>query len=195
MTISIDNIIVGAGDIFIASPEDAWYAAFESDSKSTLMSNGSHIGATVDGVEVAYEPDYVDIAVDQLKDAAMIYHNGYKVNVRTNLMEATLENLMIAWGLQTASLGTVSAGLQRLSLPVPQDEPTERRLIAFGKSPASSANDILNRKYFCRRAIAVDTSSHALKRGEATMFPVSFRILGDPDYSEAEYGYIEDETE
>jgi hypothetical protein len=108
-------------------------------------------------------------------------------------MEATLSNLMVTWGLDSTQL-TTSAGLQTLKLPVPPDEPTERRLVVFGKSPASSPGSIKNRKYFARRAVAVDTSSHALKRGEATMFPVSFRVLGDPSYSAAEYGFIQDET-
>lgn len=194
MTISVDNIIMGAGDLFIASSGDAWYAGFDGMTKTTLMGNGSHIGATIDGVEVAYEPDYVDIAVDQLKDAALIYHNGYRVTVRTNLAEGTLQNLMIAWSLPTTSLGAASGGLQKLSLPIPADEPTERKVIVFGRSPASTPAVTKNRKYYCRRAVAVDTSSHAMKRGEATIFPVAFRILGDPDYANAEYGYIEDEV-
>jgi hypothetical protein len=191
LTVSVDNIIIGAGDLFIAGPTDGWYNTFETDSRATLMTNGSHVGATIDGVEIQYEPDYTDVSIDQLKDAALIYHNGYRVTVRTNLAEATLKNLMIAWSLPTSAY--VSSTTLKLSLPVPADEPTERRLVVFGRSPASTASVTKLRKYFCRRAVAVDTSSHALKRGEATIFPVAFRILGQPTYSNAEYGFIEDE--
>lgn len=194
MTVNVDNIIVGAGNIYIASPNDSYYATFEGLSRATLQTNGSHMGATMDGVNVQYEPDYTDIEVDQLKDAALIYQNGYKVTVNTNVAEATLANLKMAWGLPDAALQPEAGNLQRLNLPIPADDPVERKLIVYGKSPASNATTIKYRKYFCRRAISVEASSHSLKRGEATMFPVSFRVLADPSYSNAEYGYVEDET-
>jgi len=193
LTVNVDNIIVGSGDMFIASPGDAWFGSFEGTARTTLLTNGSHMGATMDGVNIQYEPDYTDIEVDQLKDAAIIYQNGYKVTVNTNVAESTLENLKVAWGLPDAAL-EVFGGKDRLNLPIPADDPIERKLAVFGKSPAATASSIKYRKYFCRRAISVETSSHALKRGEATMFPVSFRVLADPSYSNAEYGYIEDEV-
>ena len=193
MTVNVDNIIVGPGNLYIASSGDSWYATFDTLSQATLDSNGSHLGATMEGVEVAYEPDYTDIVVDQLKDAAVIFQNGFKVSVRTNLAEATLTNLKIAWGMPDSALST-GGGTQTLNLPVPADEPVERRIIIFGRSPAATSSSLKRRKYFCRRAVAVDTSSHALKRAEATMFPISFRILADPSYSLAQYGFIEDET-
>lgn len=193
MTVSIDNIIVGAGDLFIAGTSDSYYGSFEGSTWATLMSNGSHVGGTMDGVNVQYEPDYTDIEIDQLKDAALIYQNGFKVTVTTNVAEVTLRNLKVAWGMPESALQPVSGGLQRLNIPIPADDPVERKLIVRGKSPAATAAAIKYRKYFCRRAISVEQSSHALKRGEATMFPVAFRILADPSYSNAEYGYIEDE--
>lgn len=203
MTVNVDNIIVGAGNLYISAPGDSYYNTFESIARGTLDTNGSHVGATMDGVEVQYEPDYTDIVVDQLKDAAAIFQNGYRVTVRTNIGEGTLRNLQMAWGLPSGSSGGAynalqpddfpTSGLRRLNLPIPADDPVERRLIVFGHSPASTATAAKTRKYFARRAIAVDTSSHALKRGEATMFPVAFRVLADPNYSNAEYGYIEDQ--
>lgn len=145
-----------------------------------------HVGATIDGVEVAYEPDYTDIVVDQLKDAAIIFQNGYRVTVRTQLAEATLNNLMLAWGMRDSDL--VNAG-KRLNMPVPPDEPRERKLLIVGRNPQD-----FDRKYFGRRAIVAETSSHTLRRAEATVFPVAFRLLGDPNYPGSEYGYIEDAT-
>jgi hypothetical protein len=194
LTVNVDNIIVGAGNLFISAPWDSYYGSFEGTSLANLMTNGSHMGATMDGVNVQYEPDYTDIEVDQLKDAAIIYANGFKVTVTTNVAEATLRNLQMAWGLPEASLEPAAGGKQKLDIPIPADDPVERKLVLYGKSPAATSTLIKYRKYFCRRAISVDASSHSLKRGEATMFPVSFRILADPSYSNAEYGYIEDET-
>lgn len=204
LTVNVDQIIIGAGNLYIAAPGDSYYGGFEGIARGTLDTNGSHVGATMDGVEVQYEPDYTDIVIDQLKDAAAIFQNGYRVTVRTNIGEATLRNLQMAWGLPSGGSGGAYNSLQpvtgstpntkqRLNLPIPADDPVERRLVIYGHSPQSTAFNVLYRKYFCRRAIAVDTSSHALKRAEATMFPVAFRVLADPNYSNAEYGYLEDE--
>lgn len=183
---------MGAGNLYVASPGDTYWATFNTLPQTTLDTNGSHLGATMDGVEVAYEPDYTDIVVDQLKDAAIIYQNGFRVTVRTNLAEATLTNLKMVWGLPDSAYST-NAGTATLNITVPEDEPVERQLVVFGRSPNSTASALKRRKYFCRRIVAVDTSSHALKRAEATMFPVAFRILADPNYSVAQYGFIEDE--
>lgn len=192
MAVSVDNIIIGAGNLFISEQT----SNLESVIGSSAGRDQYHVGATMEGVEVQYEPDYVDVVIDQLKDAAMIYFNGYRVTVRTNLAEATLDNLKVTWGMPDAAL-TSNSSTARLALPIPADEPKERKLLVIGRSPLSDANTTLERRYFCRRAVAVDASSHALKRGEATMFPVAFRILADPTYSNnlGDYGYIEDQKQ
>lgn len=178
MTVNINNIIVGAGNLYISDQ------SVPLETYNASQRDQYHVGATVDGVEVAYEPDYTDIVVDQLKDAAIIFQNGFRMSVRTQVAEATLNNLMVAWGFASSQL----AG-DTLSIPVPPDEPVERKLVLIGRNPGD-----FERKYFARRAISVETSSHMLRRAEATLFPVTFRLLGDPSYSGSEYGYIEDAT-
>lgn len=189
MAVSIANILVGAGNLYVG-PKGAAHA--------TLATDTYHVGATMDGVEVAYEPDYVDISVDQLKDAAIIYQNGYRVSVRTNVAEATLQILAVAWGLR-GGLGittatdvtgsTASGSTYRLLIPIAPDAPVERSIVVKGRQPSSNKN----RYYYGRRAISAEASSHSLRRGEATVFPISFRMLADPAFTGSEYGYIEDE--
>ncbi len=169
---------MGAGNLYISAKNVAL------ETLNTAAREPYHVGATVDGVEIAYEPDYVDITVDQLKDAAIVFNNGYRVSVRTQLAEATLENLKMAWGLRDSDL----SGTQ-LNVPIAPDEATERKILVIGRNPQG-----FERKYFGRRAIAYEASSHTLRRGEATLFPVSFRLLGDPAYTGSEYGYILDAT-
>jgi len=43
-----------------------------------------------------------------------------------------------------------------------------------------------------RRVLNVEASSHSYRRNEATVFPLSFRLLPDPAFSGAEYGMIVD---
>lgn len=72
---------MGAGNLFISDKSVAL------ESLNASQRNAYHVGATVDGVEVAYEPDYTDIVVDQLKDAAIIFQNGFRLSVRTQVAE------------------------------------------------------------------------------------------------------------
>jgi hypothetical protein len=190
LAVSIANILVGAGNLYVA-PKGTTH---------TTMTTGEsyHVGATMDGVEIAYEPDYVDISVDQLKDAAIIYQNGYRVSVRTNVAEATLQILAVAWGLRggmgvttatDVSGSTASGSTYRLLIPIAPDDPVERSITVKGQMPSTNKG----RFYYGRRAISAEASSHSLRRGEATVFPVSFRLLADPSYTGSEYGFIEDE--
>lgn len=190
MAVTIANIIVGAGNLFVG-PKGTAHATLAD------LGGSYHVGATMDGVEIAYEPDVVDIMVDQLKDAAILYQNGYRVSVRTNLAEATLQLLAVAWGLRAglgvttatdASGSTASGSTYRLLIPIAPDEPVERAIAVKGRDSEDK-----NRIYYGRRAIAAEASSHSLRRGEATVFPIAFRLLADPAYTGSEYGYIEDE--
>ena len=183
MAVTISNIIIGAGNLYISSTSTLLEIITNSTNPPL---NNYHVGATMDGVSVEYAPDYIDITVDQLKDAAKIFDDGYKLTVSTNLAEATLDNLKVAWNMLDSNVTTTS-NTKTLSLPIKGDTPTERKLLVIGKSPVG-----LERRYFARRAISIDASSHALKRSEATMFPVAFRLLPDPVYSNAEYGFIQD---
>lgn len=188
MAVSISNILVGAGNLFVGP---------KGTSHGTLDSDTYHVGATMEGLEISYEPDYNDIMVDQLKDAAIIFQNGYRVSVRTNLAEATLQNLAMAWGMrgglgvttQTDVVGSTASGSTlRLNVPIAPDEPQERTIMVKGRDISDKY-----RFYYGRRAISAEASSHSLRRGEATVFPVAFRLLADPSYTGSEYGFIEDQ--
>ena len=183
MAVTVSNIIIGAGNLYI-SATSVLLEIITNNTNPPL--NNYHIGATMDGVELQYEPDYIDIVIDQFKDAAKIFDDGYKLTVRTNMAEATIDNLKVAWNMLDSNVTTTS-NTKTLNLPIKGDSPVERKLLVIGKSPAG-----LERRYFARRAISIEASGHALKRSEATVFPVAFRLLPDPVYSNAEYGFIQD---
>jgi hypothetical protein len=159
-------------------------------SLTALTSAGfTDVGYTQEGVEVSYEPDYGDVEVDQLLDSARIFKQSMRVTVNTTLAEATLENLLIVWGQEDDTLAsdvlTIAAG--QLG-----DAPVERALVFVGPGPRASAEK--QRIYHVGRAIQTESSSHALRRSEATAFPVSFRILpGDATSTQAaSYGTVRD---
>jgi hypothetical protein len=193
--VTVANILVGPGNLYIADTGTAlptWTtggALVDLDDDA----NWTTIGATQEGVEVAYSPDYGEVEVDQLKDAARLFNQGLTVTMNTNLAEATLENLLVAWGLPDDCL-VVDGTTDTFSISVPSDEPVERKLVVVGTAPDAAGPLDRDRIYVAHRVISIDGSTHSLRRTEATVFPVSFRLLPDPTQSGQEYGQIIDQV-
>lgn len=177
MAVTFSNIIVGEGTISISS-------------------NGvtfTDLGATQDGAELAWEPDMVDIEIDQFGDAARVVAAKIKVSLKTKLAEGTLENLARSWNYDTSSKITTVAGVTKtLSMGIQSVYPVENAIKLVGTAPGSTATAELSRTYTCHRVIQFSSSSHMLKRAENTSFPVDFRLLPDPNKTGQEYGTIVD---
>lgn len=200
MAYSVQNIIVGAAAVFISvkdSTESTWAGgpalpAFSTTAFAALSAdttNWRHQGFTSEGIEVSYEPEYGEVEVDQLLDAAKLFKQSMTVSVNTTLVEATLQNLLVAWGQQGTSLSGDTLGIAAGNLG---DEPVERALAFVGPAPRATNGDKRERVYHVRRALSVEPTSHALRRNEATTIPVSFRLLPDPNFTGQEYGKILD---
>lgn len=196
----VRNILVGVGEFYVSSPLDP--ATLEPDTATpgagftNPPTNAAwrNIGFTIDGLEVTFEPDLVDITVDQLGDAAKLVEQSTKVMLKTTMAEATLTNLAYAWGYDESGAGANSAGLwndtddQVFNIGVFATAiPTERALYFVGKGPGG-----VTRTYTCWRVVSVASSGHSYKRGEATVFPVEFRVLPQSSRTGNEYGVIRD---
>jgi hypothetical protein len=111
--------------------------------------------------------------------------------VATTFAEATLENLLIAWGQATSTLNSF-ASYRQLDIDGGSlgAAPLERGLIAVGNAPEkTSSNNYGERTYHAYRVLSVESVSHTLARAEATVVPVTFRALpGD----NGKYGYVRD---
>jgi hypothetical protein len=220
MATNVRNIIIGAARIFISkldSTSNLWDDAYQdgldpfavspqpTGSYATTANLGSgkpldpakwsDVGFTSEGLEVMYEPTYGEVEVDQQLDVAKLFKSSQRVMLRTTLTEGTLRNLMVVFGEKEANLKTYDGEADaRLDLSVGalNEEPTERQFIAVGNAPSTSpGNDDRERIYYARRVLSVESSTHSLRRNEATVFPVTFRLLGDPRYSDT-YGRIVD---
>lgn len=212
---NIKNIIVGAAAVYISTkdsitaakndfvldvaalsnpmtdPADDGSAYFAVDQLAKGASaKWRDVGYTENGVEVAYEPSYGEVTVDQLLDSAKIFKQGMKVTVNTTFSEATLENLLVVWGQQAS---TLNAGQLDIVPGELGDEPTERGLVFVGPAPRNtSTGKRYDRVYNVTRAIQDQSSSHALKRDAATGLPVSFRLLPDAGQAKSRYGTVTD---
>lgn len=160
-------------------------------------------GFTTEGIEVEYTPEFTDVEVDQLLDAAQIYKTRQSFSVRTTLAEATLENLQIVWAMPKGALAkyaTHTTGFDGEDLAAGDEElgiaggslgeyPVERSLAFIGNAPRKPGYRT-ERVYHIRRVLQTEASSHGLRRGESTVFPVSFRCMPDPNHVGHDYGLI-----
>ena len=198
MAVTVRNIIVGAGNLYISSADNNKTPLSTAPTAGTSYnvalsgdSNFRSVGATRDGVEIAYTPQYGEVEVDQLKDAAILFNQGLQIMMNTSMAESSLANLLVAWGFPSTNL--VNTG-DTLNLGVPLESPVERTAVVVGRAPATAALAPRERVYYARRVVSMQGSNHTLRRTEATVFPVSFRLLADPSYSGSEYGTITDRT-
>jgi hypothetical protein len=213
---SSSNIIVGAAALFTHNAGPIGYvqatnkitdagadavltglAASDVSYKNTLSDNNAftNIGYTSNGLELAFQPDFGDVAVDQLLDVARLFKQGMTVNLNTSFAEATLENLLVAIAGKGGADGDLSpeaSGLQTLKMSAGDigDVPLERGLVAVGPGSGSSA-DPKERIYVAYRALSIENVTVSAKRDEASMFEVSFRLLPNDD---ASYGRIVDRS-
>ena len=162
--------------------------------KTTLSGDAAYknIGYTSNGLELAFEPDFGEVAVDQLLDVARLFKQGMTVNLNTSFAEATLENLLVAIAGDGADLSAETAGLQSLKMSAGDigDVPLERGLVAVGPGSGSAA-DPKERIYVAYRALSIESVTVSAKRDEASMFEVSFRLLPNDN---ASYGKIVDRS-
>jgi hypothetical protein len=193
------NIIVGAAALFTFEGNTALTAAdlpayVDNESfKDTLTADADfrNVGYTSNGLELQFQPDFGEVTVDQVLDAAKLFKQGMKVNLKTTFAEATLENLLFALASKDTNL-TSATGLQTLNLSAGElgECPVERGLVAVGPGTGDcAANE--ERIYAAYRALSIDSVTVAAKRDAATQFDVSFRLLPNDN---ASYGKIVDRT-
>ena len=191
MAVTTSNIVVGE-------------ATVKTGVSNITMTNSdfdslTDVGATQGGLEISWEPDMVDIEIDQYGDAAKVIQSKVKVMVKTTLAEGTLNNLATAWSYDNVDGGSDikvnndGANTKTLLFGSQGVYPFEYALQVTGNAPGSTASVTKTRKFNTKRAVSMTTSMISMKRAEATVFEVSFRVLpvtGDTGY---EYGKIIDQ--
>lgn len=202
------NIIVGAAALFtyeLGELDDAALPALVDSPtpetyRETLSDDADfrNVGYTMNGLEIAFAPDFGEVAVDQVLDVAKLYKQGMTVNLNTTFAEATLENLLFALAGSDSDLGVASSGVfsgesvLNLSAGELGECPVERGLVAVGPGTGDcTPAEQIERIYVAYRALSIESVTVGAKRDEATMFEVSFRLLPNDN---ASYGKIVDRT-
>ena len=169
MAANVKNIIVGAAQIFMSTSSgssrpttvpgagDLNWSTQKAAGYLNSSSKWRDLGYTTSGLEVSYEPGYGEVMVDQLLDAARLFKQTIKVMLKTELTEATLENLHVVFGqadtyitysgsvgtsnntLTVAANSTAGATNGKLNLAAGAlgDAPVERSLVIVGNAPGN----------------------------------------------------------
>ena len=169
MAANVKNIIVGAAQLFMSTSSGsnrpttvpgAGDLNWSTQKSAGYLNNSSKwrdLGYTTSGLEVSYEPGYGEVMVDQLLDAARLFKQTIKVMLKTELTEATLENLHVVFGqsdsyitysgsvgtsnstFSAAANSTASAVNGRLNMAAGAlgDAPVERSIVAIGNAPGN----------------------------------------------------------
>lgn len=195
---SSNDIIVGAAALFTyedgALVDSALPAYVAGTSFKDTLSNDldfRNVGYTMNGLEIQFQPDFGEVAVDQVLDVAKLFKQGMQVNLNTTFAESTLENLLFALAGKDSDLAAAGANpTLNLSAGDIGDVPVERGLVAVGPGTGDASLNV-ERVYVAYRALSIESVSVSAKRDEATMFEVSFRLLPNDN---ASYGKIVDRT-
>jgi hypothetical protein len=197
------NIIVGAAQVFVhdgplalgGNPTPVSGEAYVATLDDTA--GFESVGYTMNGLELQFQPDFGEVAVDQILDVAKLFKQGMQVNLNTTFAEATLENLLIAVaggpGDLTGDKATSNGQVFNIKSGNLGECPVERGLVAVGPGTGDcEEGSNKERIYVAYRALSIENVTVSAKRDEATMFEVSFRLL--PEDSTGSYGKIIDRT-
>jgi len=219
------NIVVGAGALYIGHTTDTELteddlpkvastlatctASLQDPDNVDIYATGTpsgkwdSVGYTSEGAELSFEPDYGEVQVDQLLDVAKIFKQGQRVMLNTTLAEATLENFLVAIGGKSTDLsGTMASPVQTVNLNggALGYSPVERSIAIVGPGPdqkkTAAAKNSVERVYVGYRALSMETVTVGVRRNEATVFPVTLRLLAssinEAGDGNASYGKIID---
>jgi len=153
--------------------------------------NGVHLGHTKGGVEVTYEPEYHDLAVDKFGNSVVEkYLLGEKLMAKVPLAEFTIANLGIAipqgqYAGAANARRTIGAGAGKKAT----DDALE--LVLHPINEGTRKHDIVLHKAF-----VFNTVNLAHKNDEEKIIEIEFMALLDESKADGNYlGFIGDSTQ
>ncbi len=153
---------------------------------ATLVVDEAHLGYTRGGVTLAKDGDFLEVTPDQRTYPVITQKTTESYQVSTELLEATLANIKLAWGegADVEGAGTT------LKLGTADVDVSEHELVFNGVSPKNEAGAYGDRTITFHRAVAMEYGDMAHQRDEETVVPVTFTCLFSEE--ETEVGNIED---
>lgn len=169
MTITAENIIIGPCSSFKVDTTD--------------------VGATQGGVSVNARETFRNISADQIIGTIKKARTNRTLQVVTTMLETTLENLKVAWDLNTAITTDGESGDKTLGIGM--DVTTEEHTLEFvGPGPSGAT-----RTFSLNRAVGYASGNLQLRKDNESVVQVTFDCM--PDMTQpigTEYGTITEAT-
>ncbi len=157
----------------------------------TLWVNGANMGWTKDGVEIEHTGEFYFVEVDQEPSPVKGAQIGEGYKIKTNLVELTLENLKIAWGIDNEIDDTGTAGRRILKFGGASTDLVEKELVVKGKAPGTDRE----RTITFYKVISVDFGTMVMNKNAEAVTPVTFQALIDSSKPAGEQiGEFSDQT-
>ena len=158
---------------------------------ATIYCDDTNMGWTSGGVTIEHTSEFYNVEVDQDQFPVKSFRTKESFKIKTNLVENTLENLKIAWGISTALDLTTTAGYRRLVIGANSNESPEHTLDVYGNAPGIPGGT-RQRKCHFYRVVAIEFGSMVIEKNKEQVIPVTFEALLDSTYDSI--GYVEDQT-
>lgn len=131
------------------------------------------VGATAGGVQIQVQDKYQDVEVDQVPGIVQKGLTQRTVTVKTQLAEATLENLKVAWNLGSNITTDGQTGGKTLNLGVDR-QGIEHTLTFVGPGPSGKQRTVT-----VHRAISVAAAAYDMAKDRPAFLEVTFECLPD----------------
>lgn len=160
MTVTSTNLIQG--------PATLYHAPFGSTEPATIatapVAPWVDLGGTKDGVELQVADEYSVLSVDQIVYEVERRRTNRVVTIKTQLAEATLENLARAINNTAPAAGVLTAddGLTAFA-------PAYSAVLLDGIAPGG-----FRRRVIVRKVLGTDSVASAYKKDGQTLIPVTF---------------------
>lgn len=169
------QVLMGAGTLYtgdysLTGANEPLLAAVNTTPQASAWADA---GYTNDGITVSWNQEFAEMEVDQVADLIGRKMVKRDVQVKANLAEATLENLVMALNSGTVTTGS---GYKYFDPEYDGDElqPGYKALIFDGYAPASAAGVTKRRRLICRKVLSIENVETAYKKGDMTLIPVTF---------------------
>lgn len=167
MSVVVSNLVQGPATLYIGA-----FEATEPTSASATPASAAwtDLGGTMGGAEIAINQEYKALEVDQVVDIPGRRLVSRDIQVKTQLAEPTLNNLLYALNDGTTATGA-DTNTYEPDFASSATQPTYRALIIDGWAPGDAA---LKRKVIVRRVLSIDNVTLAYKKDEQSVFTVTF---------------------
>jgi hypothetical protein len=172
MPVTATNITAGPGTLY-TGVFGATEPADSTVNTTPAASTWADVGGTQDGSTISVSREFLELEVDQIVDVPGRRLTKRDIQVKTNMAEPTLSNLV------TVLNGGASAASAAYATYDPDNttaatQLTYRAILLDGFAPQTAAAVSMRRRLIVRKVLSIEDVDVDYKKDGQTLFPVTF---------------------